>query len=342
MSRLAIISNPRSYRNRLWPLAAQALRKAAPGAAFYEAGSVAALAAIASEVKSAGHEVVAIAGGDGTVQHVVTALDRACDHSAGGKLPLLSLLGGGAYDSLAALGGKGDAEVRLRKLSVALASGVPISTEPGGPEALRVVERDSLRVGQECGFRLGVGLPVVFVEAVYAAGGGRGAGLRTLLRAANSSLAKGPFSRALFQPLPVTVWVDGEEWPPLPLFGLVCSTVAEAGLGLRPFRRAVEQPGFFQVLGLTAGPRAFALELPRLLLGRPARKDRLLDGVGERVELRPLAHGGGNLGSGNQGSGNRGAGAGAGGVRYLLDGELLDAPGPLSVGLGPRIRLVRA
>ena len=141
------------------------------------------------------------------------------------------------------------------------------------------------------------------------------------------------------------VWVDGEEWPPLPLFGLVCSSVAEAGLGLRPFRRAVEQPGFFQVLGLTAGPRAFALELPRLLLGRPARKDRLLDGVGERVELRPLPHGGGDLGGGSLGSGNLGSGdhgAGAGRVRYLLDGELLESPGPLTVGLGPRLRLVRA
>ena len=343
MLRLAIITNPGSYRNRLWPLAAQALRKAAPGAVFFEAGSVAALAAIAAEVESVGFEVVAIAGGDGTVQHVVTALDRAC----GGKLPLLALLGGGAYDSLAALGGSGDAEVRLRRLSVALASGVPMLLEPpesrlfpfsllqpGGREFLRVVERDTLRVGGACGFRLGVGLPVVFVEAVYQAGGGRSAGLRTLVRAASSSMVKGPFARALYRPLPVTVWVDGDEWPALPLYGMVCSTVEEAGLGLRPFRRALEQPGFFQALGLTAGPRAFALELPRLLLGLPARRDRLLDSVAERVELRPslrhapdhsLPH----------------SGTGPGGLRYLLDGELLDSPGPLTVGLGPRIRVVR-
>jgi hypothetical protein len=168
------------------------------------------------------------------------------------------------------------------------------------------------------------------VEAVYDAGGGRSAGLRTLVRAANSSMVNGPFARALYRPLPVTVWVDGEEWPPLPLYGMVCSTVEEAGLGLRPFRRALEQPGFFQVLGLTAGPRAFALELPRLLLGLPARRDRLLDGVAERVELRPAGGFPGGPLDGPQG-----------GPRYLLDGELLDAPGPLTVGLGPRIRVVR-
>src|SRR2546426_6324657 len=46
--------------------------------------------------------------------------------------------------------------------------------------------------------------------------------------------------------------------------------------------RSTEQPGAFQVLGLTAGPRQFALELPRLLFGLPSRRDRLLEGVGEK------------------------------------------------------------
>ena len=318
MSRLAIIANPQAHRNRLWPLAAQALRKAAPGATFYQAGSVADLARVAAEVQAAGHELVAIAGGDGTIQHVVTALDAACE----GKLPLLALLGGGAYDSLAAMGGRGDAEQRLKMLWEALASGVPLTGDAVrfGREALRIEERDCLRVEGACGFRLGVGIALRFVEAVYQTGNpGPWAGFTTLLRAAVSSLLGGPFSRELYRPLPVATFVDGEEWPPLPLYGLVCSTVPEAGLGLRPFRRALEQPGFFQVLGLTAGPRAFALELPRLLLGMPARRDRLLDGVAEKVELR-----------------------GAPGLPYLLDGELRTAGKSLIVTLGPRIRVVRA
>ena len=318
MSRLAIIANPQAHRNRLWPLASQALRKAAPGASFYEARSLADLTRVATEVHAAGHELVAIAGGDGTVQHVVTALDVACE----GRLPLLALLGGGAYDSLAAMGGVGDAEQRLKRLSEALASGVPLSGDAArsGREALHIEERDCLRVEGACGFRLGVGLAVRFVEAVYATGNpGAWTGFTTLVRAATSSLLGGAFSRQLYHPLPVEAWVDGEEWPPLPLFGLVCSTVPEAGLGLRPFRRALEQPGFFQVLGLTAGPRAFALELPRLLLGMPARRDRLLDGVAERVELR-----------------------GAPGLPYLLDGELRTSGASLLVTLGPRLRVVRA
>jgi hypothetical protein len=96
--------------------------------------------------------------------------------------------------------------------------------------------------------------------------------------------------------------------------------VAEAGLGLRPFRRATEQPGAFQVLGLTAGPRQFALELPRLLVGLPARRDRLLEGVGEKLELSGRAP-----------------------LAWFLDGEIYTSKtGKLVVGLGPRVSLVRA
>ena len=116
------------------------------------------------------------------------------------------------------------------------------------------------------------------------------------------------------------VRLDGEEWPRIEIYGLVCSSVAEAGLGLRPFRRATEQPGAFQALGLTAGPRKFALELPRLLVGLPARRDRLLEGVGEKLELTGRAP-----------------------LSWLLDGEIYSSKsGKLAVGLGPRVSLVRA
>jgi hypothetical protein len=138
-------------------------------------------------------------------------------------------------------------------------------------------------------------------------------------RAGVSSLVQGKFARRLYEPLDLTAVVDGEEWPRLPLYGIVCTTVAEAGLGLRPFRRATEQPGAFEMLGLTAGPRRFALELPRLLLGKPARRDRLLDGVAERAVVtspRPFA--------------------------YFLDGELRTCTGTLRIGVGVRVQLVSA
>jgi hypothetical protein len=59
--------------------------------------------------------------------------------------------------------------------------------------------------------------------------------------------------------------------------------------------------------------------VPRLLLGRPARRDRLLEAVAEEVELRaPRPFG------------------------YFLDGEIETAPGRLIVRAGPRVALVHA
>jgi hypothetical protein len=132
MSGIAIIANPNARRNREWPLAAQQLRKAAPGAVILETRSPDELAGAAKALKADRPKVLAIAGGDGTVTHTVTALAGVM----GDNLPPLALLGGGAYDSLAPLGGKGDAEDRLRRLSEALASGAE----------LRFEQRDTLRV----------------------------------------------------------------------------------------------------------------------------------------------------------------------------------------------------
>jgi diacylglycerol kinase family enzyme len=313
MSGLAIIANPHAHRNRLWPLASQALRKAAPGVPLLETRGPRELQQAAKQIAAERPRVVAIAGGDGTVTHTVTALAAAL----GDDLPLLALLGGGAYDSLAPLGGPGDAEDRLRRLSEALSSGVE----------LEVLERDTLRIevpdgsAVRCGFRFGTGLPVRFIEAIYSTGStGPWTSARVLAKALGSSAFGGKFARKLFAPLDLRVSLDGEEWPRVPIYGLVCSTVAEAGLGLRPFRRATEQPGAFEVLGLTAGPRKFAFEIPRMLAGLHARRDRLLNGVAEKVEL-----------------------SASGPLGWFLDGEVV-APSSkrLVVGLGPRVKLVRA
>ena len=307
MAGIAIIANPNARRNREWPLAAQQLRKAAPGAPLLETRNAEELAKAARALAADRPRVLAIAGGDGTVTHTVTALFKEMD----GKLPPLALLGGGAYDSLAPLGGSGDAEDRLRRLHDAIASG----------SDLELIERDTLRVDDRCGFRFGVGLPVRFIEAIYATGSnGPWASTRVLARTLASSLTLGPFARRLYAPMDLRIRLDDDEWPPVPIYGLVCSSVAEAGLGLRPFRRATEQPGAFQALGLTAGPRQFALELPRLLVGKHARRDRLIEGVGERLELSARAP-----------------------LSWLLDGEIYtSATGRLTVGLGPRVSLVRA
>jgi diacylglycerol kinase family enzyme len=310
MAQLAIIANVNARRNREWPLAARELRRAAPGATLYETGSDVELREAAKAIAAEAPRILAIAGGDGTVTHTVTALALTMK-----QLPQLALLGGGAFDSLAPLGGRGAAEDRLRRIAVALASGTP----------LRAHERDTLQVfsregESRCGFRFGVGLPLRFIQAIYATGStGAWTSARLLARAFASSLSAGPLARQLYAPMDLGVRLDGEEWPRVAIYGLVSSSVSEAGLRFKPFRRATEQPGAFQSLGLTAGPRQFALELPRLLAGLPARRDRLIEGVGEKLELVAATP-----------------------LPWFLDGEIYAPSRNLTVALGPRVSLVRA
>src|SRR4051794_7059651 len=212
MAGIAIIANPNARRNREWPLAAQMLRKAAPGASILETRGPEELASVAKAVKKERPRVVAIAGGDGTVTHTVTALANVL----GDDLPPLALLGGGAYDSLAPLGGKGDAEDRLRRLSEALASGSELKVEQR--DTLRIVP-DGAKSSTRCGFRFGVGLPVRFIEAIYASGNaGPIAGARLLVRAFWSSLSLGTFARKLYAPMDLRVRLDDEEWPRIEIY----------------------------------------------------------------------------------------------------------------------------
>src|SRR5260370_29035765 len=153
MAGIAIIANPNARRNREWPLAAQQLRKAAPGAPLFETRTPAELSKAASQLARERPRVLAIAGGDGTVTHTVTALAQAMD----GQLPPLALLGGGAYDSLAPLGGRGDAEDRLRRLALAVGSGAELKSG----------ERDTLKVQERSGLRFGGRPPVRFIVAIF-------------------------------------------------------------------------------------------------------------------------------------------------------------------------------
>src|SRR2546430_1768541 len=76
MAGIAIIANPNARRNREWPLAAQQLRKAAPGAAILETRGPEELAGGAKAGKAARPPGGGLARGDGTRTHTGPALPR--------------------------------------------------------------------------------------------------------------------------------------------------------------------------------------------------------------------------------------------------------------------------
>ncbi|MGI9507500.1 MAG: diacylglycerol/lipid kinase family protein, partial [Geminicoccaceae bacterium] len=122
MQRLAVISNPRSQRNRQGALAA--VKHVVDGHAHVcheELSDFAELGAIIERSVADGVEVIAVNGGDGTVQAVLTELGR---RDLNGSAPKLAVLAGGMTNVIAKdVGIDGPPEKGLRRLLVSLTSG---------------------------------------------------------------------------------------------------------------------------------------------------------------------------------------------------------------------------
>jgi diacylglycerol kinase family enzyme len=125
----------------------------------------------AREFHRRGIDILAIDGGDGTLQHTLSAFIPIYH---GTDLPQIVLLKGGTMNTIArSLGTEGVPEAILR--------GILSATEEGAP--FGVVRANILEVNDRYGFIFGLGFPVSLLEAYYR-GEGRGIGkvIRVFLR----------------------------------------------------------------------------------------------------------------------------------------------------------------
>jgi diacylglycerol kinase family enzyme len=98
MAGIGILNNPRSRRNLLTPQTADRLRALVDGEGVVaDAATLDELALAVDRFRTAGIDVLAVNGGDGTGHVALTALARAWD----GPLPALALLRGGAMNTVA-------------------------------------------------------------------------------------------------------------------------------------------------------------------------------------------------------------------------------------------------
>jgi len=95
--------------------------------------------------------------------------------------------------------------------------------------------------------------------------------------------------------------------------------VAQAGLGFTPFYRAFERQDRFHLLAVKGRPHEVARDLPNIWMGRGFRPHTAEETTTEWAELSCVD---GTFG-------------------YFVDGDLLTAPGQLSLGLGPRFDILR-
>jgi diacylglycerol kinase (ATP) len=266
-----------------------------------------ALAAAVERLRARGCDAVALCGGDGTTMATLTALRTGYGAAA---LPRVALLRGGTVNTVARnLGVRGRPEQILARLVAGLAG--------GGPLAER--QQDTLIAGGRCGFLFAAAMGARFLQAYYRRPApGPAAAAVLAARTIGSSLIRGPLARSLFDPVPLSLCADGQPLP-LSTARLLCaSTIADLGLGMRLAWRAGREPGRFHVIASGLSTPRLALQVPRVLAGRPLRGAPHLDLTATRLEIRFQRP-----------------------EPYTLDGDLFEDQ-TILIESGPRLRMISA
>jgi diacylglycerol kinase (ATP) len=305
-ARLAVVLNPNAHGVRRAPGLAERLR-----AIVGDSGEVvvthtaAELAASARRFAAAGVELVAACGGDGTNLATLTELVRAYGPD---QLPRFAILRGGTVNTVAGnLGVRGRPEELLGRLVVALRGG-----------HVATVDQDLLAVDGRYGFLFASLMGARFLEAYYrnSSPGPAWAALLAV-RTAASSLVQGSFAGSLFASVPIELTVDGERLPDESYRLLVASVVPDVGIGMRVAWQAGMRPRHFHLLASGLSTTSMALQLPRVLSGRPLAGAPHVDRLAARVHIRFAAP-----------------------QSYTLDGDLF-AAGELELAIGPRVAIVK-
>lgn len=315
MGPLVVLFNPRSGRNRRAPARERArLARAVPGVPLVGTSTPLELADAAKELAAARVRVVGIAGGDGTAGRVVGAVLAAWRPELG-PLPAFALLRGGTMNTVAnSVGVPRRRPLRfLVEVRDALEAGRPLDLTPRG----------TLVVGARTGFLFGTGAVHGFLAAYYAAGDGTPTPLtaaKTLARGVGSTMLGGDFVQRMAAPFRGSVELDdGTTWPSRPYLAVAGGTVADIGLGFRPFPRFAERDGAFHLLGIHASKLGFVLRLPAVHRARSMGPGATY----EAVTRWAVIHGD------------------DGRVPHMVDGDLEAHEGPLRVEAGPSVSFVR-
>ena len=308
MTKLAVVVNSNARGVRRAPGLVQRLR-----AVVGDLGEVvvthtpAELTECARRCAADGVDLVAICGGDGTNLATLTELVHAYGAD---RLPRLALLRGGTVNTIAGnLGIRGRPEELAARLVVAVRGG-----------HIATFDQDLLTVDGRYGFLFASLMGARFLEAYYRNSMTPGPAWAALLavRTAASSLVQGPFAGWLFAPTATELIVDGERLPDARYRLLVASVVPDVGIGMRVAWQAGQKARHFHLIASGISTTSMALQLPRVVTGRPLAGAPHVDRLATRVQVRFAAP-----------------------LSYTLDGDLFRAE-TLDLAIGPRIAIVKS
>lgn len=317
MSRIAVVSNPRSGRNRRSPALVRELRAVLGGGGeLVEPADLAALEQAIRRFRDQGVEVIGVNGGDGTLHKVLSALvvvyaEGARDAALRAvKLPRIAILKGGTLNTMASnLGQRIGGAALLSQVQASLTGGT----------ALDEVERTLIVVnGRHAGFLFGTGVLFRFMR-MYESGAPPGPmkALGLVARVCGSTAIGGALAARVFALDSATVSLDGEDWSPPAYAAIAVGTMNDIGLGFRLFHRASQNPGQLHILGFHCPPMSVLKRFYRIPLGRPLERPDIIDTLGQCLCI------GGDAARG-----------------FMMDGDFIEGTQALRVEAGPSIRFV--
>jgi hypothetical protein len=265
--RVAVLSNPRSGRNRKVMDDVRRLLANRPEVDEREASSPLELGEALRDLAPNAPEVLIINGGDGTVQAVLTALlnDKPSD-----GIPALALLRGGTTNMTA-----GDVGVRGAPPN---ALGRLLERLDQSPRAVRPMLRPVVRVrglaGDEprCGMFFGAGAIVRGIEYFHANVGRLGVTdeLGPGLTIARGIIAVARRDDRIAAPVPLAFGVDGDApGATRDTLLLLVSTLERLFLGMHPYWGKESAP--LRLTWIGSRPRRMFLAVPALMRGQPNR-----------------------------------------------------------------------
>jgi diacylglycerol kinase (ATP) len=312
MAGIGVILNPRSRKNLRDPRAAHRLAQTlGDHGVVRTARSRDDLARIAEDFRKLKIDVLGISGGDGTNHVTITGfLSVYADE----PLPPIAFLRGGTMNTVANSVGvpRGRPDGLLASLIQRYAARAHLP--------LHWAERHTMQIGDHYGFIFGTGAIHGFIaeyhrthepNALWAA--------KVLGRAAASAVVNGEIARRVARRWEGRVtFDDGTIFEDRDYMAIGAGTVDQIGLGFRPFYRYAEQADRFHMLGIHTSAMGFIRSLPNIWNARP---------MGDAHTYEKLA---------------RGAmlESRSGVVDYICDGDVHQECGPLSVKIGPVVKIL--
>jgi len=306
MGIIAVITNPNAKRNRKERERADNLRRIlGDRGEVVETPVPEDLTPVVERLVKYDIDVLCVCGGDGTMQHTLTAFINAY----GGELPPLVLpLRGGTMNTIRrSVGLNGSAEDNLAATVRKYDNGEPFA----------ITTRDIMCANGKYCFLFGNGLVANFLDVYYGSPyDGPTAALYVITGGIGSLLFRGKMYHRLYDPLNCRVFLDDQELPVRQFMGVLACTVLDLGMGFKPMYRAEEKDGTMHVLASGLKPGKLVRNLGKMYKGRLIKDENHIDRLASQIYIEgEKVH------------------------KWQADGEVYEAK-DLKVTMGPLVRII--